>query len=102
MKLSFATIFGSLRILRRRAVEVGQPGLAGWADAGERAAVCVQASVRDQAHQAEVGALGIETSLREILADGKVTPAEVRRLKGLAPRVRSVAEKCHDVGEVVL
>lgn len=94
-------VFGALQILDRRAHEVGHPGLGIWTDTGKRAAGELQIKIRDGAHRAEIGALGIEGELRDVLADGKVTPAELRRLKTLSPRARRVAEECHDVGEVV-
>jgi hypothetical protein len=99
--MSFRSIIGSFQILRRRAREVGNPGLAVWADAGERAAVDVQSTVRDGAHRAETEAREIEREMRDILADGKVSRTEVRTLKRLEVRVRGVAEVAHDVGEVV-
>lgn len=103
MKLALpklSRVIGAFRILRRRAVEVDRPGLAMWADAGERAAGEVKAAVRDGAHAAESGALAVESELRAMLADGKISGAELERLQRLPARAHRVAEKCHDVGEV--
>lgn len=98
---TFRQILGAFRLVRRRAVEVERPGLAIWAEAGERAAEGIGAQVRDTAHRAEVEADEVEQTLKEILADGKVTPADLQKLKRLPGRVHRVAEECHDVGEAV-
>ncbi len=100
MKPTFRHVVGSFRIIRRRAVEVSRPGLAMWADAGERAAVGVSTRVRDTAHRAEVTAREIVAKLRRILADGKVTPKEIAELKAMVPEAERVAEHCHDTTEV--
>lgn len=83
---SLRNVLGSLRILRRRADEVGQPGLATWARAGEVAAVGVAASVRDTAYRAETGALSLAAELDAMTADGVITRDELGRLRtSLAP-----------------
>lgn len=94
-------VFGAFRILRQRSAAVGQPGLAVWADTGERAAVELQAAVRDGAHKSEVNALSIEVDIVAMLKDGAVDLAEITQLRKLAGRAHRVADGCHAIGEAV-
>ena len=101
MSPRLSSVLGAFRILRKRSHEVGRPGLAVWADAGERAAVAMQAKVRDESHRAEIGALSLEQELKEIIADGQITADEQRRLMMMPARLHRVAEQAHEVSEVV-
>lgn len=101
MKAAWKQIRGAFRILRRRSIEVGQPGLRIWSDAGERATEQLGNALRDTAHRAECSVVIMRTDLLEMLADGKIDATEFRRLVKM-PRVMSkVADDCHDLGEVV-
>lgn len=101
MSTSFAGVVGAFRVLRRRARELSQPGLSIWADAGERAAKSLQTAVRDGAHVVETKALSLEEELKAILADGEVDAAEMKRLLGVPAKVHVIAERAHDLSEVV-
>lgn len=99
---SLRDVLGSLRILRRRADEVGQPGLATWARAGEAAAVQIADTVRSDAYSAETRALSLAQELEAITADGVITRDELGRLRTqLAPSARRIADTCHTLGETV-
>ena len=98
--MSFRSIFGSLRILRRRSNEVGRPGLTIWADAGERAATTLQVRIRDEAYCDEQCDAEAEKDLEEALRDGlddrdlplvKKALRNVRRSKAAAQRIGEVA-----------
>lgn len=93
-------VLGSLRILSRRSREVGRPGLATWADAGEAAALAVAVIVRDTAHRAELRSLSLADELDVMLADGVIDLDEQRRLTLAPARVRQIAADCHDISEV--
>lgn len=101
MKSALRKAIGAFRILRRRAVEVGQPGLTTWTDSGEAAAEDVQAQISAAAHKGEIAALSIEGDIIAMLKDGVVDLVEVKHLSTLAGRAHRVADVCHDIGEAV-
>ncbi len=98
---AFRRIVGSLRMLRKRAREVCQPGLVLWTDTGENAAGQLQRGVRDKAYKAEQRARQLEADLREMTADGKIDAEEFKRLCGAPAYIHAIAEGCHDLGEAV-
>lgn len=101
MDKAMKSIFGAFRMLRRRANELGQPGLSIWTDAGERAAGEVGAAVRDLSHRAETRSISLADEIRGMVADGSIDAAELKRLRVAPDRLRQVADDCHDIGEVV-
>jgi hypothetical protein len=101
MNTSMRQIFGAFGVLRQRAKDARAIGLAIWADAGERAAKALQASVRDGAHVVETKALSLEDELKAMLADGTIDAVEMKRLCLAPAKVHAIAERAHDLTEVV-
>lgn len=102
MSAAFTGVVGAFRVLRRRARELSQPGLTIWADAGERAAKSLQTAVRDGAHVVETKALSLEEELKAILADGTIDADEMKRLHLAPAKAHAIAERAHDLSEVVI
>lgn len=102
MKLpSFRHVLGSLRILKRRSTELGQPGLAVWTRAGEAVAHDVSRTVSALAHQNECTQRELADRIRDIVADRKVTPQELAQLQRMPAALITGAERSHDIGEVI-
>ncbi len=99
-RATMRSVRGAFALLRRRAVALRQPGLTVWTEAGDRAAAGVGAAIRDGAHRAEVGAGEVERTLAAVLADGKISPGEIKQLFAVKRQVGRVAAECHDLGEV--
>jgi hypothetical protein len=97
----YRSVLGSFRILRRRAVAVGQPALRVWANTGESAAMQLSRQVLDASHRAETRALSLEQQIREMTADGKIDREEFKQLLAAVGRAHHIAEDCHDIGETV-
>ena len=89
-------------MLRQRAKDARCIGLAIWTDAGERAAKSLQGAVRDGAHVVETKALSLEEELKAMLADNVIDADEMKRLRLAPEKVHKIAERAHDLGEVVL
>lgn len=101
MKTRLRQIIGSLRILGRRARELGQPGLQAWTFAGEQAAQDVGAAVGALAHKNEVTELDWSARLKAMLADNKIDSVEVAELQRAPDALTRCAERSHDIGETV-
>lgn len=102
--LSYRSIVGAFRILRRRAVAAGFPGLKVWADAGELAATQVGTRVATLAHADEVADLEAARAIDAGLAglrDGRADPADLAHFERAASLTRRSAALAHDIGEAV-
>jgi hypothetical protein len=95
-------LVGILRILSIRARDLGQPGLRVWTESGARLTARIGRDVSDLAHKNEVILRDWAARIRGILADGKVTPAEVAELERVPAALTDCAERSQDISEVVL
>ncbi len=102
--MTLRAIIGAFRLTRRRASELGVPGVAVWSDAGEAAAVGLGARVAKLAHADEVADL---EAAKEIdagmagLADGHASAADLAHFERAARLTRKSAELAHDLGDSV-
>lgn len=94
-------VIGAFRILRKRAGELGQPGLRVWSDAGERAAAKVASEVSAAAHANECDESDLAQRLEQMAADGKVDAVEFKQLLRMPSRMKRCAERSHEIGEAV-
>jgi hypothetical protein len=101
MSTAMRQIFGAFGILRQRAKDARSIGMAIWTDAGERAAKALQTQVRDGAHVVETRALSLEEELKAMLADNVIDADEMKRLHLAPAKVHGIAERAHDLSEVV-
>ena len=92
-------MFGAYQILRRRAQEVGQPGLCVWTDVGTRAATVVRDTVRDESHAAECDDGEAMKLLEAALADG-IDRRDTHCIRQALRHVRRSADHDHNLGEV--
>lgn len=99
MKTTMKTVLGSLRRLGQRVRDVGQPGLGVWVFGGEQAAREVSREIVDRAHRNECSERDAASQIEGILADGRISAPELRRLQQMPGALRACAERSHDITE---
>ena len=104
MTFGLKFVQGALRVLRRRAGEIGQPGLLAWTDAGERAVTQVSGEVSRMAHASECADLEAAKEIAAGLAE--LTDVRVRtqvrmHFERAGRLITRSAELDHNIGEFV-
>jgi len=101
MSAALQIVTGSFALLKRRAMEIGRPGLGLYAEAGTAAAALVNRVVEPAAHQNECTEHEIVGRLKAMIADGKIDSAEFRDLCRLIKPLEGCEARSHDIGEAV-
>ncbi|MFA5262381.1 MAG: hypothetical protein WC378_01050 [Opitutaceae bacterium] len=93
--------YNAFVMLAKRSIEIGQPGLTLWTDAGQRAVGEAKSRVEVKAATAEKEDNRALTILDHVLADGRVTPEEIHTLKHARRHVANSAKTDAEMREVV-